>query len=575
MFEVGNEVVCVFDSDRKANEIFRYARFFEILLGELAVRRGRGVQNAAPAICDVRFLRDDVQALHEFGAQRKIAVDSETHHASLTVRKVLIRPLVVRIVRKRRVFYPCNLGMAREERRYLCGVFRVPFHAQGEGVRAEIGKERVLRSHDRAEVANHLRSAFGGKRSVEIRIDETVIAFVGKVESRVSGISLKIEISAVHDDASERGGVTVKVLGRGMNDDVCAELEGVTKRRGRERIVDDEEYAVLFGDLSDFIEVEYDDGRVCDRLAEDEFGLFVDEGFDFFRRRVGVEKSALDSELGQSCSEEVKRSAVHGRGGYDVVACLAEGERGEHGCGHSARATDRRFSSFECGHLAFERRNGRVCKSGIEISVAFQIETIRHGLRIAEEKGRALTNLGNTAFARFGGITCLNAERIFFKFHRFTSLVVFFEFSRGLTLDVAFRKRLFFVVGVLAFTESELHLDERVFEIKLQGNERVAFLVDFSDKFGNLVLVEKKSPVPFRIFRIIRACPVVHGYVGVFQPDVVTSDKAERVFQVHVPCANRFDLSAVEGNACLVSVLDEVFKRGLSVFGNDFHIVVL
>ena len=199
-------------------------------------------------------------------------------------------------------------------------------HAQSQRVAAQPAQKGVLRAHDGADVADHLRAALGGElRRGKVGIHEAVVAFVGDVEALVAMVPLIIEVAAVHDDAAEGSRVAVEVFGRGMDDKVCTQLEGTAEHGGGEGVVYGKQHAVLFGDGGDLAEVEHLDGRVGDGLGEDDLRLIVDQLFDLFGGSVGVEKAGLDAHFGQGDREQIEGAAVDGGRRDDVVPRPAHG----------------------------------------------------------------------------------------------------------------------------------------------------------------------------------------------------------------------------------------------------------
>ena len=66
-----------------------------------------------------------------------------------------------------------------------------------------------------------------------------MIAGVGVSNVAELTACLPVELAAVHDDAAQRGAVAADELGGGMDDDICAVLNGTDQVRGAEGIIDD------------------------------------------------------------------------------------------------------------------------------------------------------------------------------------------------------------------------------------------------------------------------------------------------------------------------------------------------
>ena len=269
---------------------------------------------------------------------------------------------------------PFHLRVLLEKRRRGLCVGAVLFHAQGQRIAAQPGEEGVLGGHDRTHVAHHLRAAFRRKRGGQGRIDQSVIAFVGRIEGGVAGIVLEVEAAAVDDHSAERRRVAVDIFCRGMDNDVCAEAEGIAEHGGGERVIDGEYDAVPPGNACDFFEIEHDNRGIGHRFGEDQAGFVVYKLVDLFLRRIGIEEAAPDPQLGQGGAEQVERAAVNGLRAHDVVARLAKGRGREQGGGHARRTADPRNSALQGRELVFQRRHRGIGQAGIKVSLPFKVE---------------------------------------------------------------------------------------------------------------------------------------------------------------------------------------------------------
>ena len=82
-----------------------------------------------------------------------------------------------------------------------------------------------------------------------------MIAGVGVSNVAELTACLPVELAAVHDDAAQRGAVAADELGGGMDDDICAVLNGTDQVRGAEGIIDDQRQAVLVRDGCNGIDI--------------------------------------------------------------------------------------------------------------------------------------------------------------------------------------------------------------------------------------------------------------------------------------------------------------------------------
>ena len=90
-------------------------------------------------------------------------------------------------------------------------------------------------------------------------------------------MGLPVKIPAVHDAAADGHGVAIHVFRRGVGHDIGAPLKGTAVDRRCKRIVDDERHALGMGRAGKFLNIQDNQGRVCDSLAE--YGLRVGAEF--------------------------------------------------------------------------------------------------------------------------------------------------------------------------------------------------------------------------------------------------------------------------------------------------------
>src|SRR5207245_6924306 len=112
-----------------------------------------------------------------------------------------------------------------------------------------------------------------------------------------------------------------------VHDDVRAELDWTEQHRGRNRVVDNQRYAVLVGNSSQCLDVAHVAGRVPDALAEDRLGTIVDQLLD----RVGAIRGGKpdgDALTRKKVSEQGVGRAIELRHGYDVAAHVRDVQHG-------------------------------------------------------------------------------------------------------------------------------------------------------------------------------------------------------------------------------------------------------
>ena len=194
------------------------------------------------------------------------------------------------------------------------------------------------------------------------------------------------------------------ILGRRMDADVGAVVEGPEQVRGAKGIVDDQRDTIVIGDTRHCLEVDDVDVGVADGLDEHGTGLIVDGptevlGID------GIDQRGLNAMLGKGIGEEIEGAAIERLGGDDLLAGVGNiengvGRRGRAGC-HRERAT----AALQRRNPVFQHLVRWVGDPGV-VEAELLDRTDRLGLlEVLEDEGSRLVD-GHGARAG-GGIGCL------------------------------------------------------------------------------------------------------------------------------------------------------------------------
>ena len=140
---------------------------------------------------------------------------------------------------------------------YLLGVLHMALDAQAQGLGTLQQQEGVERRNGGTGITQQDRTDVGDKSCGACCIGKgnAVIAGVGVSNVAELTACLPVELAAVHDDAAQRGAVAADELGGGMDDDICAVLNGTDQVRGAEGIIDDQRQAVLVRDGCNGIDI--------------------------------------------------------------------------------------------------------------------------------------------------------------------------------------------------------------------------------------------------------------------------------------------------------------------------------
>ena len=159
------------------------------------------------------------------------------------------------VVRQRGVVYPLDFGVFGKVFGNLFRVLAVALHSQSQRIAAYVGYKAVLRAHNSAEIAHHLRTALCAERHGQIRVNKSVIAFVRLVKGFIAGVVFKMEVAQINYNSAQRRRVPVKVFGLRVNNYVRAELFRAAQYRGRKGVVNRKQHAVFFSDFRNFVKV--------------------------------------------------------------------------------------------------------------------------------------------------------------------------------------------------------------------------------------------------------------------------------------------------------------------------------
>ena len=103
-----------------------------------------------------------------------------------------------------------------------------------------------------------------------------MVAGVGIGDVAELAACLPVELAAVHDDAAQRGAVAADELGGGVNNDICAVLNGTDQVRGAEGVIDDQRQAVLVRDGRNGVDIGDITVGVAQSFQIDRLGVGLD-----------------------------------------------------------------------------------------------------------------------------------------------------------------------------------------------------------------------------------------------------------------------------------------------------------
>ena len=264
-------------------------------------------------ITHIRQVRNQLEVVHDLAAGCAAALHTKGENTPEASLEVLLRRLVARVAFQARIRYPRNVGVALEPSCQLQRIVSMALCTKRQRLDTEeklLCRERVQRS---AVVAEDLDASaddegYRAERVVEL---ETVVSLARVVELREALRMLApVELPTVDYHTANGSAVSAYPLGRRMDDDVGAVLDGPYKVSSRaECVVHYNRDASCVCDLGNLLEVGDVVFRVADGFYVDGFCVVVDGGFEVFGL-VTIDELGFDAETRESNFKLIVRAAI-------------------------------------------------------------------------------------------------------------------------------------------------------------------------------------------------------------------------------------------------------------------------
>ena len=294
----------------------------------------------------------------------------------------------------------------------------MPRHAQRQRLDPLQDQPCAVRAHARAEVAQALAARAQQERADAALVGEhhAVKAVVRRGEFGEPAVCrvgrMPVELPAVDQHAADHGAVAREKLGRRVEDEVGAMIEGLHQPGRREGRVDQQWQTVLVGERRDCGQVEHVEPGVAERLAEQQLRGRADRGAPGVDV-AGLHERGLDAEAPQGVVQQVVRAAVQRARTHDVRARAGERRDREVQCCLAAGGRDRADPAFERGNALLEHRIGRIRDAAVDVARALHVEQRRSVLAVFEhERGRQVDRHGARAGGRVGRGAGMQRERV-------------------------------------------------------------------------------------------------------------------------------------------------------------------
>jgi hypothetical protein len=386
-----DDIIGVFETDGKADEVLAEATGELSFFAELRVRGGSRVKDQALSVANVSEVREELNVVDHLDSGVVTALDTEDNHATEAILEVLGSDFVGRIALEAWVADPSDVWMVREEFGYLESVFGVLSGAERQGFDALQEDPSSVRSKGGTEVTEkdgaEAEDVGEGLEFAEVVSEAeavvSVIGFVVESELRIG----PVEVTAVNDDTTDGSTVSADPLRKGVNDDVSAVVDGAEEGRRREGGVNDERQVVLLSDGGVFFDVSDVENRVADRFNVDRTGLVIDSSFN----------SGKVVQLGEASGDAVVRKdgIKHGVGATvkvvssnKFVASLKDVDDSVVNSSRTRGNADGANATFEGSDTLFQHIVGWVHQAGIDVAEFLETEEVSTVLGVLEDVSR-------------------------------------------------------------------------------------------------------------------------------------------------------------------------------------------
>ena len=230
LLKVGNDVVNVLGTDGNADEILSDTRGELLLVGELLVGGGPGVDGKGLGVTDVGEVGDELEAVDNLGAGSAGAgLDAEGEDTAVAALEVLLGHLVRDVVLEAGVRHPADVLALLEPLGEGQGVLGVALGAEREGLDTEeelLGGEGVQAGTEVTEDldadADDEGDGAEGLPELEAVVALSRLDHLGEA----LGVLAPVELAGVDDDTADGGAVAANPLGSRVDDDISTVLDG-------------------------------------------------------------------------------------------------------------------------------------------------------------------------------------------------------------------------------------------------------------------------------------------------------------------------------------------------------------
>ena len=266
---------------------------------------------------------------------------------------------------------PADLVVPLKELHNQHGIGHMSLHAQAQGLYSLHCQPTVERRGRNPQITHHLYAGLQNKsRRTQAAVDQSVVGGVGLGKTGEPA-GVPVELASIDQQTAQAGAMAVEKLGGAVGDDVGTPLKRSAKEGGCQGVVDNQRQVVCLGNGADLLQGKDNQGGIANGLTVDQLGV----GPDSTEKRIRLEwvgKADFYAQTRQSIAQLVVGAAIETAAGDDMVACSAEGEKGQRLGTMAAAGGQSADAALQVGNSLFQNIGGRIHDPGVDVAKLFQ-----------------------------------------------------------------------------------------------------------------------------------------------------------------------------------------------------------
>ncbi len=379
LFEVGDQVLDVFNTDGEANKALGDARCLALVLGDRAVRHGSGMLDEGTDTPEADGERDQAYRLDELASCLSSSFHLEGDH-SPEAAHLPPSQIVLRMGGEARIEDARDLRVPLEKFRDPLRIGVLSLQTEAEGLHPANKEPRFEGTERRTEDLRLLPTPLDEGRGAD-------------------------------DHPSRQIVMPAEILRRAVNDSVNTERQRALIVRRRERVIGDGEKAMFASDTGDSFQIGQIQARVRRRLHIEKLCVRSDGAAEVLRIGRGDECD-LDAPSREYRVEKLQCRRVERASGYNMIAALDASEHGRRDGGHSGRERESAFATLQEGDGVFGLSRRGIPPTGVIFGGCDGLGETRSGRRILQFEDSRLKDRRGDRARRIRFSTGVNGFRV-------------------------------------------------------------------------------------------------------------------------------------------------------------------